>query len=399
MVSVQEVDKIIAENIRKFPAIEIPLEEASGAILREDIKADRDLPPFHKALMDGIAVKYSSWKAGGRSFRIEGTQAAGVDALTLKKENECTEIMTGAVLSKGADCIVPIEYVRIEENMADIRDEIKLKRMMNVRTRGSDHKEGDLLVKAGCILRPPQIAAAAAVGKAKVKVSYRPKVAVISTGDELIEVNENILPFQSRKSNSYFIKTALDATRLFEVSTFHFRDNKKVLLRQISAIMEKFDVLVVTGGISAGKFDFIPEVMRVLKVDVLFEKVRQKPGRPFWYGRTKRNQPVFALPGNPGSTQIGTVRHVIPNLKRALGMEGEKEEYAVLKEVFEPDTAFTFFLPVQIVCAKDGRLTATPVPTGGSGDFGSLAAADGFMEIPAETKTAAKGFIGRIYRF
>ncbi|HLF17843.1 MAG TPA: molybdopterin molybdotransferase MoeA [Candidatus Omnitrophota bacterium] len=399
MISVSEVDKIIAENIRKFPIIEIPLEEAGGAILREDIKADRDLPPFHKALMDGIAVKYSAWKAGQRNFKIEGTQAAGVDALALRKESGCTEIMTGAVLSKGADCVIPVEYVRIEENIANIHDDIKLKRMLNIRPKGADHKEGDLLIKAGCIMRPVQIATAAAIGKAKIKVSYRPKIAVISTGDELVEINEDIMPFQIRKSNSYFIKAALDNTRLFETSVFHFRDNKKVLLRQISAIMEKFDVLIITGGISMGKFDFIPEVMKVLKVDVLFEKVKQKPGRPFWYGRTKRNQPIFALPGNPVSTQIGTVRHCIPNLKKALGLEKEEEEYAQLKESFQLDTPFTFFLPIRITCAKDGRLTATSVPGSGSGDFGSLAGADGFMEIPAETKVAEKGFTGKIYRF
>jgi molybdopterin molybdotransferase len=271
--------------------------------------------------------------------------------------------------------------------------------MMNVRSKGADHKSGDVLIKEPCILKPPHVATAAAVGKAKVKISYRPKVAVISTGDELVEVHEDVLPFQIRKSNSYFMKAALDNTRLFETATFHFKDNKKVLLRQLGAIMEKFDVLVVTGGTSAGKFDFIPEVMKELSVDILLRQVRQKPGKPFWFGRTKRNQPVFALPGNPVATQIGMVRHVIPNLKRALGLKEDEPEYACLQESVALDTPFTFFLLVKITCDKTGLLKAAPVLTGGSGDFATVAQAEGFLEIPEKTEKVQKGFIGRFYRF
>jgi len=172
-----------------------------------------------------------------------------------------------------------------------------------------------------------------------------------------------------------------------------------MLLRQIGAILEKFDVLVVTGGISMGKFDLIPEVMKELKVDILLQKVRQKPGKPFWYGRTKRNQPVFALPGNPVATQVGMIRHVIPNLRKALGIKEEQEEYAIIEEAVEIDTPFTFFLLIRIESAATGQLKALPILTGGSGDFAAVSRADGFMEIPENTKKVAKGFVGRIYRF
>jgi len=398
MISIEEADKIIEKNIRKFPIIEIALEDAHGAVLREDIHADRDLPPFNKAIMDGIAVKYSAFKKGHRSFKILGTQAAGIDALALRTEEGCTEIMTGAMLSKGADCVIPIEQVAITDNMAKVKADVKIKRMMNVSVKGNDHKEGELLIRQDCILNAAQIATAAAVGKAKIKVSYKPKVAIISTGDELVEVHEDVLPFQIRKSNSYFMKAVLDKTRLFEVATFHFKDNKKMLLRQIGAILEKFDVLVVTGGISMGKFDLIPGVMKELKVDILFQKVRQKPGKPFWYGRTKRNQPVFALPGNPIATHVGMLRHVIPNLKKALGVNEEATEYAVLEEAMEIDTPFTFFLLIAIECAPTGQLKATPIMTGGSGDFATVARADGFMEIPENTQKVPKGFVGKVFR-
>jgi molybdopterin molybdotransferase len=327
-------------------------------------------------------------------------QAAGVEALALKKDDECTEIMTGAVLSRGADCIVPVEEIRIENDAAIVNDNLKLKRLINVRPKGVDHREGTLLLSKGSVLGPAQIATAAAVGKATLKVNYRPKVAVISTGDELVDVDaEGIEPFQVRKSNSYFCRCALDQTRLFRSSTFHFRDNKKVLLRQISAIMEEFDVLVITGGISMGKFDFIPEVMRVLNVDIIFQRVKQKPGKPFWYGRTKRNQPVFALPGNPLATQIGLYRHVIPNLKLALGAQAEKVQVARLAGEFEKDTPFAFFLLVNAQSNKEGELVAEPVMTGGSGDVASAAAADGFIELPASPQKFPKGYCAPFYRF
>jgi len=302
------------------------------------------------------------------------------------------------MLSKGADCVIPVEQVSIDNNIAKVHGDVRVKRMMNVRAKGADHKESELLIHQDCILNPAHIAAAAAVGKAKIKVSYRPKVAIISTGDELVDVHDEVLPFQIRKSNSYFMKAVLDKTRLFETATFHFKDNKKMLLRQIGAILEKFDVLVVTGGISAGKFDLIPEVMKELKVDILFQKVKQKPGKPFWYGRTKRNQPVFALPGNPIATQVGMIRHVIPNLGKALGLKEQRAEYAVLEEGVEIDTPFTFFLLIQIESAPTGLLKASPILSGGSGDFATAARADGFMEIPENTTRLAKGFIGRIYR-
>ena len=399
MISVKQADQIISENIREFPIVEISLEKAVGAILQEDLKADRDLPPFNKSLMDGIAVKWAAWKSGVREFKITAIQAAGTPPVTIKRDNECAEIMTGAVLTRGADCVIPVECLTIKQNSAYLNDDVKLQPMLNIRPKGADHKKGVVLVEKGCILTPAKVATAAAIGKSKVKVSYQPRVAIISTGDEIVDIDADIKPYQVRKSNSYFIKSALDNTRLFNSSAFHFKDDRKILLRQIAAILDEFDVLVLTGGVSMGKFDYIPGVMEELGVKLLFHKVKQKPGRPFWFGKSKKHQPVFALPGNPVSTQVGIMRYVIPSLKTSLNLKNIPEEYAVLSRDYQPDTLLTFFLTVQLTYNKKGTLEAYPVATGGSGDFAGTAVCDGFMELPANLGLIKAGFSGKVYRW
>jgi len=398
MITVAEADKIIIENIKPFGIDERPLEEAFGAVLQEEIVADRDLPPFDKALMDGIAIKLDFYKHGRRSFKIEGIQSAGMDALSLQAGDGCCEVMTGAMLPKGCDCIIPIEQVKINGHDAVVADNLLLVTMQHVRRQGSDHKKGMKLMRKGSVILPPQIAVAASVGKATVKVSARPNVAVISTGDELVDIDAVVKRYQIRKSNSVFIKTALMRTNLFNIEAFHFPDNKELLLKKIGILLEKFDVCIFTGGVSMGKFDFVPQVLKELGVQVLFHKVKQKPGKPFWFGKSNEGKPVFALPGNPVSTQVGAYRYVLPSLKRALGIQPILEQ-AVLSDEYKLDTKFTFFLMVKIISNPKAQLEARPVITGGSGDFSSIAESDGFMELPAEQDIIKAGFVGPLYRW
>ncbi|MBP9853295.1 MAG: molybdopterin molybdotransferase MoeA [Candidatus Omnitrophica bacterium] len=398
MISIQEADQIILKATKPFPIVERPLLKSYGAVLIENIKADRDMPPFDKSLMDGLAIRIESYKKGNRKFLVEGTQSAGIPALSLKFADSCTEIMTGAVLSEGCDTVIPIEDVTIQEGKALVKDGLALKKGQFIRSKGSDHKKGEILIPKGNILGPVQIATVAAVGAAQVKVSAKPSVAIISSGDELVDLDVPVEPYQIRKSNSYFIQAALEKTQLFDTALFHFKDNLKVLIRQIGAIIERYDVLVLTGGVSMGKFDLIPQAMKELKVKVLFHKVQQKPGKPFWFGISSDGKPVFALPGNPVSTQMGTYRYVIPSLQRALGLE-PAEEFVQLNEEFTPDTPLTFFCPVKLEKTKDAILTARPQIFKGSGDFASLALSDGFIEIPSGTKVIKPGTTARFYRW
>jgi len=226
------------------------------------------------------------------------------------------------------------------------------------------------LLKAGCRLWAPHIGIAASVGKVKIKVSALPKIAVISTGDELVDIQKPVKPCQTRLSNSYAIQALLHQAQLGDVQIFHLRDNQKLMFQGIKNILSKFDCLILSGGVSMGEFDYVPKVLGQLGIKQSFHKVSQKPGKPFWFGTTKSGKAIFALPGNPVSTQICAYRYVIPYLKKASGLEVKQEFISVLERV-NIQSDMTHFLPV-----AQGRL----VTISGSGDFVSLAQADGFIE-------------------
>ena len=383
MITVNEAQKIIADHLKIFPVSECPLEESYGAILREDIVADRDQPSFDKVLMDGIAILYASWQRGNRRFKIEGIQAAGQAPLRLKEVHACIEAMTGAVLPEGTDCVIPVEEISVHSHEAVVNKEVQVVRMQNVLPVGVDYKQGTTLLKEGTMLLPPQVAVVASVGKATVRVSYKPKIAIISTGDELVDIGVAAKPYQIRKSNSYALQAALRHNGYFESLIFHIGDDRGQLLSEIGSILKTFDVVILSGGVSAGKFDFIPGVLKELGVAVLFHKVQQKPGKPFWFGMNQEGKAVFALPGNPASTQICFYRYVLPQLNRSMGISKISREFASLAEDFSVKTPLTYFLTVTLEINPDGQLVVTPVAISGSGDYLALANSDGFVELEA----------------
>jgi len=399
MITVKEADKIIFQDVKESPALRVPLQDAFGMVLQEDLLADRDLPPFHRVAMDGIGINFSSWEKGGRAFPIEGIQKAGSPVLTLKDVNACIEVMTGAVLPGGCDCVIPVENITIDNGKAELREGFKLTRMQNVHVKGADYKCGTSLVLRGHRLLSPQVAVAASVGKSEVLVSETPKIAVIGTGDELVGIHQKVEPYQIRQSNSYAMQSALRLCGYDHVTRFHIRDDKDELKKRLKEALENFDVLILSGGVSMGKFDYIPEVLKTVGVEVLFHKVKQRPGKPFWFGKNGDGKPVFALPGNPVSTQIGVYRYILPYLNRAIGARAAPEEFAVLDEAVEIKTAFTYFLPVKVESESNGRLVALPVFPNGSGDYASLARSDGFIELPPDTYQLPKGTVARLYRW
>lgn len=399
MIAVEEADKIIFGDIKEFPSVQMPLQDAVGMVLREDLIADRDLPPFNRATMDGIALHFASWESGNRNFPIEGIQKAGQASLTLNKNSSCIEIMTGAVLPDGCDCIIPVEHIGIDKNSAKVDEDFKLTSMLNVHAQGSDHKSGSKLVGAGARLYAPQIAVAASIGKAEVRVTQSPKIAVIGTGDELVGIDQKPESFQIRQSNSYALCAALLLHGFSQVERFHMRDNKSEMQAQLGQILNNYDVIILSGGVSMGKFDFIPEVLENIGVKVHFHKVKQRPGKPFWFGKSKDGKPVFALPGNPVSTQVGMIRYILPYLNRVIGVQDGLAEFAVLAQDIEIKTPFTNFLQVKLEGDSNGRLQAIAIIPNSSGDFASLAQSDGFLELPPETFHFSKGFPARLFRW
>ncbi len=399
MIDITQAQEIIKKNFKIFLPVERPLTESYGETLREDIFADRDQPAFDKVLMDGIAINFAIWKTGCRNFKIQGIQAAGMKAGRLKRRDYCIEVMTGAVLPEGTDCVIPVEQIQVQSKKAKIDDGVSLQRMQNILRKGADYRSGERLLRRGISLCTPAVAVVAAVGKKTVKVSSRPKVAIIGTGDELVDVGRPIKIFQIRTSNSYALQAALQKNGFCETQIFHLKDHATTMRKEIRWILKTFDVLILSGGVSMGKFDYVPQVLAELGVKVLFHKVRQKPGKPFWFGVKKGGAAVFALPGNPVSTLVCFYRYVLPQLKRSLGLTKISKEYAVLTEAVRTSASLTYFLPVVVDFRNAGQLIATPISTSGSGDYLALAQSDGFVELGAGSCHFSSGTEVPLYRW
>lgn len=377
MITVEEAKHIVLENTQDFGIEEIPFLEAVGRVLKEDIVTDRDFPPFNRVAMDGIAINHRFFEHGVRDFKIEGVQAAGSPQQTLDNAANCYEVMTGAVLPNNTDTVIRYEDVDINTLVATITiDEIK--EGQNIHTQGSDKSEGTILIKKNTIISAAEIGVLATVGKATVKVAKQPKVMIVSTGDELVDVNEYPLDHQIRRSNVYTLVSLLNDLKI-PADTAHITDEKQILKENIASFLQEYDVLLFSGAVSKGKFDFLPEVLDGLGVKKLFHRVSQRPGKPFWFGTTD-NCNVFAFPGNPVSTFVNCLVYFYPWFYNSVRLQQQKQT-AILTEniTFKPD--LTYFLQVKLT-SENGQTFATPIKGNGSGDLASLVNADGFIELP-----------------
>lgn len=349
-----------------------------GRILAEPIKADRDLPPFDRVAMDGIAIPFEAFQDGWRDFRVEGILAAGQPRVTLKDPHNCIEVMTGAMLPVGCDTVIRYEDVSIVNKIAKVKA-AGIQRGQSVHARAHDAKKADVLLAPGIIIAASEVTLLASVGRRNVIVLSFPKAAIVSTGNELVEISDPPLAHQIRRSNSYTLLAAL--TRMGgHADLFHLPDDRNVIDRDLAKILIDRQLIILTGGVSKGKFDFVPDALESLGVERLFHEVSQKPGKPFWFGVTKK-QVVFALPGNPVSTFLCFYRYIQPWLLKSMGVE-PSPAFAILAEDFEFSPELSYFLEVKAQ-NESGRLMAYPRPGGGSGDFANLKMVDGFLELPA----------------
>jgi molybdopterin molybdotransferase len=395
MISTNEALKIVQENAFVPTISTIPLLESMGRILAEDIVADRDFPPFDRVAMDGIGLNFSNIDL---KFTIENTQFAGESQKSLSNPNACLEVMTGAVLPLHCDTVIRYEDVDIQEvNGQKVASVIipleEIKQGQNIHKKGIDRKIGDILLKKGTKISPAEIAVMASVGKVNVMVQTPPRVAVISTGDELVDIDQTPEDYQIRMSNSYMLAGALQNVGI-TANRFHLTDDKDLLFKYLEKILENHDVILLSGGVSAGKKDFLPEVLTQLGVKKLFHKVAQKPGKPFWFGKTNNNKVVFALPGNPVSTFLCFCKYALPSIKGTT----DKKEFVVLdKDVFfKPDLAY--FVPAKTYF-QEGKLMATPFEGSGSADFANLTDCDGFIELLADFQEFKQGEVFEFIRF
>ncbi len=392
-------EEAIYSRLTCLPIESLPLTQCVGGTLRENIYAERDQPPFDRVAMDGIAVDSDALRQGIKRFRIQGIQAAGAPQLKLGSSDDAIEVMTGAILPLGSDCVIPVEQLLVAEGYASLTDTVADAPYQNVDRRGNHSRQGTLLLEAGTLLRAPEVAVAASAGMARVRVSSQPAIMVVSTGDELIEPGDPIADYQVRRSNAYAVAATLRTRGFGRVGDDHVPDDAALMRERVSLHLTTHEVLILSGGVSMGKYDLVPQVLQELGVQEVFHKIAQRPGKPMWFGIGPQGQAVFGLPGNPVSTLVCLIRYVIPAIAEAMGTKREAPERLALATPVTFQPALAYFLPVSIEHDDWGRTWANPRRTNGSGDFLSLTGTDGFVELPPGPNTYPKGFVTTVYRW
>jgi molybdopterin molybdotransferase len=390
MIEVSEALDLVMTNTVD-PGVEVvPIDEATGRVLRENLFADSDFPPFDRVMMDGVAIRYGALDKGLRHFKVVATQAAGDPPLHLDNDADCIEIMTGAVNPPGADAVIPYEDLVLENGLAEIKsDPEKVGRWMNIHKKGTDKQRGDLLVPPGCRLEGPEIAIAAAIGKTTLSVSRLPRIAIVSSGNELVEIDRVPRPHEIRRSNVYAIDSELRKEGL-NARLYHMADDTREISSVLTTILHENDVILLSGGVSKGKFDYIPGVLDALGIKKLFHRINQKPGKPFWFG-IREQKAVFAFPGNPVSTFLCYHKYFKPWLHQSLQATVQNPLMAILEDDFRFPGKKTYFLQVQVQADPSGRLLAQIRKGGGSGDHANLNQCNAFLELSGHREFYRRG--------
>ncbi len=381
MISFESALQTVLENSQNYGEETVNLEDAQNRILAESVSADRDFPPFDRSTKDGIAINSKALGNDSRHFKIEGLAQAGSPQLALENPSNCIEIMTGAIIPKNSDTVVMYEHLRSVDDGFELVENVR--KGQNIHAQGSDVLKGSCIMKPNIRLGPSEIGALASVGKYKVLVKKMPKIAVIATGNELVDVEQTPLPYQIRKSNSYTLKSLLVQEGI-SAEDYHFVDDKEILKERLQHCIEEYDLLLLSGGVSKGKFDFLPETFESLGIEKIFHKVLQRPGKPFWFGKqSKLKCAVFAFPGNPVSTFVNYHVYFKAWLNKTLGVT-DSGFTVILEETITNPLKLTLFKGVK-VSLKDGRWMANEIGTTGSGDVLGLTKIDGFIQLEPDS--------------
>ncbi|MBM7420259.1 MULTISPECIES: molybdopterin molybdotransferase MoeA [Chryseobacterium] len=395
MITVEQAEKIILSQSRDLGVEEVFYENALGKILAENLYADRDLPPFNRPTVDGIAINFNAYEKGQHSFKIKETQSAGESPIAIDSEDECIEIMTGAALDSSVNTMIRYEDISIENGIATIN--INIKKGQNIHLKGKDKKQGEIITEANQVITPALIGVAASIGKTKLSVKKLPKIVIISTGDEMVNPETVPTEFQLRRSNGVTIKSVLEKYKI-NADLLHLNDDFELIKTELKRCLQDYDVLLLSGGVSMGKFDYLPQVLDELGVEKLFHKVKQRPGKPFWFGTYGNQKNVFAFPGNPVSVFMCLHRYFIPWLEKSLEIS-VNSQYAVLQNDIDFPVPLQFFAQVKLSVNSTGLQIAESISTNGSGDFSHLAETNAFMELPLEKNEFKKGEIYKVWKY
>ncbi len=366
----------------------VTLEQSLYRVLDEDIKADRPSPPFNRASMDGIGIKKSyltkaiEKKQKNISFDIVGFVPAGVEGCEISSEGECVEIMTGAKTPDSVDMIIPYEIVDINKDAKKANVELAnfTQTQDNIHKCSNDFKKDDVLIKKNTIIKPTHFALLSSIGKGgenKIKVKSQLSIAIISSGDELVGIDDSPTDFQIRASHIPTLSAIAKSNHIVISKGVVLADDEAVLERSIRKYISTYDVVLLTGGVSMGKRDFIPSLLEQCGVKNIFHKIAQRPGKPLWFGKSTDNKIVFGLPGNPISAAMCFKRYVVAFIYAQMGIS-IKPKTLKSNDSFD-GLGMDFFR----MCLLDDEQKAKSIKLSGSGDLFALGVSDGFINIPA----------------
>ena len=389
-----------AADLRTLPRAteSVPLLDSIGRTLAEDLVADRDFPPFPRATRDGYAVRSQDLQQASAEFEVVGEIRAGGEPLSgfsRLKAGQVVSIMTGAPVPQGADAVVMVEYS--ERSGKRVRFSKSALAGENVVPRGAEARAGMVLVSRGTVIGGQQIALAAAVGKSSLSVSVRPKIAILPTGDEVVSINARPTENQIRNSNSYSLAAQVIAAGGKPVQLPIAPDKAEALRALIERGLQS-DLLLMSGGVSAGEYDFVEDVLSEFSAEFLFTGVQIQPGKPLVFGRAQERLGetgytyFFGLPGNPISTMVTFelfVRPIIRALSQA-SFQRMSSANARLSAALKVKTGLTRFLPARLSGAWDD-VHVEPVKWQGSGDIAAFAHADCLLVVPPDREQFEAG--------
>ena len=397
MIPVAEAIDIVLAQTSALPVESVAISESSGRILAEDIVADTDLPPFDRAQMDGYAVRAADVANTPARLKIVGESAAGAGWHHEMKAGEAVRIMTGAPVPVGADAVQQVELTREANDAGQVEILQSVEVGRSIVRRADEIKAGAVVLRAGEDLNAQTIAMLASFGYATVKLGRRPRVAIMATGSELVDVDQKPARDQIRDSNNHVIEAYAKLAGATVERLPLAGDDRDGLKKEMTAAIERCDVLITSGGVSMGMYDFTKAAFKDLGAEIFFERVALRPGKPTVFGRIGKTL-LFGLPGNPVSVAV-TFNLFARTALRAMQGANEpmlKHEQAVLARELKGSADRESYLPAILRTDEKGTLLAEPLKWGGSSDFVSFARATALINVPANAKTIAAGSTVRI---
>jgi molybdopterin molybdotransferase len=380
MISLQEAKELVLQQAHSFGKENVLLDDSVGRVLSQKIIADRDYPPFNRATMDGIAINSADWKNNIREYTPVETIFAGMVPGKTIARGECYKIMTGAAVPATADMVIRKEDLEEKENRLLITVS-EVKPWQNIAAKGSDIQKGKAIIASPQLIKPGTITALASLGYTKVAIEKLPAVAIITTGDEVVAIEQPINEVQIRNSNAHLLKALLQQWKIKPASCEHVKDDADALLIAVSNQLHN-DIIILSGAVSAGDADFVPEVLIKAGAKKIFHKVAIRPGKPIWFGKFENGPVVFALPGNPFSTFVTFKLFIESFLSACFNLPPTSGLHLPFNGNRVKKTNLDEFFPVTI---SGNPTVASPIGFNTSGDITAVLQADALAMQPADT--------------